>query len=28
MRLKFTKLRRPIWPFDGINEPYAGTRPA
>jgi microcystin degradation protein MlrC len=28
MRLKFTKLRRPIWPFDGINEPYAGGRPA
>lgn len=28
MRLKFTKLRRPIWPFDGINEPYAGARPA
>jgi microcystin degradation protein MlrC len=24
-RLKFTRLRRPIWPFDGINEPYAGT---
>ncbi|MBV8392089.1 MAG: M81 family metallopeptidase [Alphaproteobacteria bacterium] len=20
-RLKFTKLRRPIWPFDGVNEP-------
>jgi microcystin degradation protein MlrC len=28
MRLKFTKLRRPIWPFDGINGPYAGARPA
>jgi microcystin degradation protein MlrC len=26
-RLKFTKLRRPIWPLDGINEPYAGARP-
>src|SRR5262245_2849803 len=24
-RLKFTKLRRPIWPFDGVNDPYAGT---
>jgi microcystin degradation protein MlrC len=24
-RLKFTKLRRPIWPFDGINDPYAGA---
>jgi microcystin degradation protein MlrC len=24
-RLKFTKLRRPIWPLDGINDPYAGT---
>ena len=24
-RLKFTKLRRPIWPFDGINDPYAGS---
>jgi microcystin degradation protein MlrC len=24
-RLKFTRLRRPIWPFDGINDPYAGT---
>ncbi len=23
-RLKFTRLRRPIWPLDGINEPYAG----
>ena len=22
-RLKFTRLRRPIWPLDGINEPYA-----
>jgi len=21
-RLKFAKLRRPIWPFDGINEPW------
>ena len=27
-RLKFTRLRRPIWPFDGINEPYAGLKPA
>jgi microcystin degradation protein MlrC len=27
-RLKFTRLRRPIWPLDGVNEPYAGTRPA
>jgi microcystin degradation protein MlrC len=26
-RLKFTKLRRPIWPFDGINDPYAGATP-
>ena len=25
-RLNFTKLRRPIWPFDGINDPYAGQR--
>jgi microcystin degradation protein MlrC len=24
-RLKFTRLRRPIWPFDGINTPYAAT---
>ena len=24
-RLKFTKLRRPIWPLDGVNDPYAGT---
>ncbi|MBS0547594.1 MAG: M81 family metallopeptidase [Proteobacteria bacterium] len=23
-RLKFKKLRRPIWPLDGVNEPYAG----
>jgi microcystin degradation protein MlrC len=23
-RLNFTKLRRPIWPLDGINDPYAG----
>jgi microcystin degradation protein MlrC len=23
-RLKFKKLRRPIWPFDGVNDPYAG----
>src|SRR5215212_6305187 len=27
-KLKFTKLRRPIWPFDGINDPYAGLKPA
>jgi microcystin degradation protein MlrC len=27
-RLKFTRLRRPIWPLDGINEPYAGKRQA
>jgi len=27
-RLKFTRLRRPIWPLDGVNDPYAGTRPA
>lgn len=26
-RLKFTKLRRPIWPLDGVNDPYAGTKP-
>lgn len=25
-RLKFRKLRRPIWPLDGINDPYATTR--
>jgi len=24
-RLKFKKLRRPIWPLDGVNDPYAGT---
>lgn len=24
-RLKFTKLRRPIWPLDGVNDPYAGA---
>ena len=23
-RLKFKKLRRPIWPLDGVNDPYAG----
>jgi microcystin degradation protein MlrC len=23
-RLKFTRLRRPIWPLDGVNDPYAG----
>jgi microcystin degradation protein MlrC len=27
-RLKYTRLRRPIWPLDGVNDPYAGTRPA
>jgi microcystin degradation protein MlrC len=27
-KLNFTKLRRPIWPFDGVNDPYAGTKPA
>ena len=27
-KLKFTKLRRPIWPFDGVNDPYSGARPA
>lgn len=26
-RLKFTKLRRPIWPLEGVNDPYAGARP-
>jgi microcystin degradation protein MlrC len=25
-RLKFTKLRRPIWPLDGVNDPYAGQK--
>src|SRR5882724_5672887 len=25
-RLKFKKLRRPIWPLDGVNDPYAGVR--
>jgi len=25
-RLKFSKLRRPIWPLDGVNDPYAGAR--
>jgi microcystin degradation protein MlrC len=24
-RLKFKKLRRPIWPLDGVNDPYAGA---
>ena len=24
-RLKFKKLRRPIWPLDGVNAPYAGA---
>ncbi len=27
-KFKFTKLRRPIWPLDGVNDPYAGTKPA
>jgi len=27
-RLKFTKLRRPIWPLDGVNDPFAGAPPA
>ena len=27
-RLKFKKLRRPIWPLDGVNDPYAGAKPA
>jgi microcystin degradation protein MlrC len=26
-RLTFRKLRRPIWPLDGVNDPYAGARP-
>jgi microcystin degradation protein MlrC len=25
-RLKFKKLRRPIWPLDGVNDPYARGR--
>jgi microcystin degradation protein MlrC len=25
-RLEFKKLRRPIWPLDGVNDPYAGAR--
>ncbi len=25
-RLKFKKLRRPVWPLDGVNDPYAGGR--
>jgi microcystin degradation protein MlrC len=25
-RLKFKKLRRPIWPLDGVNDPYAAAR--
>jgi microcystin degradation protein MlrC len=24
-RLNFAKLRRPIWPIDGINDPHAGA---
>ena len=27
-RLKFKKLRRPIWPLDGINDPHAGGQRA
>jgi microcystin degradation protein MlrC len=27
-RLKFKKLRRPIWPLDGVNDPYAGGQSA
>ncbi len=27
-RLEFKKLRRPIWPLDGVNDPYAGGRSA
>jgi microcystin degradation protein MlrC len=23
-RLRFKKLRRPVWPLDGVNDPYAG----
>jgi microcystin degradation protein MlrC len=26
-RLNFTRLRRPIWPFDGVNDPFAGSSP-
>ncbi len=22
-RLNFTRLRRPIWPLDGVNDPHA-----
>jgi len=25
-RLKFRKLRRPIWPLDGVNDPYTARR--
>jgi microcystin degradation protein MlrC len=25
-RLKFMKLRRPIWPLDGVNDPYTAQR--
>ena len=25
-RLKFKKLRRPIWPLDGVNDPHAAAR--
>ncbi len=25
-RLKFQKLRRPVWPLDGVNDPYVGAR--
>ena len=25
-RLNYKKLRRPIWPLDGVNDPYAGVQ--
>jgi microcystin degradation protein MlrC len=25
-RLKYRKLRRPVWPLDGVNDPYAGAQ--
>ena len=27
-RLKFKKLRRPIWPLDGVNDPFSSLPPA
>jgi microcystin degradation protein MlrC len=27
-RLEFKKLRRPVWPLDGVNDPYAGGQRA